>query len=561
MTVVASVADLEASLKIDAQCATWIDTQRQSWTEDVRDMGARVPFPLTPAQAVHRAARFLDRLVASALPEAMKPAREGGWSPREFELWSDRLRRVTLVCENEMYFGNERGGRREEQTETTSRRSLERSLDGHPRIGDGAPSRRASLAALGVSPPRPREAIGSAVRRRADDAARDITNALHAGGHLTNAHRAAFTSAERLAALRRDENYQALVNLYRDRMRNGTMPRGLYSGPNSGPAREEARRLEQAREDPERDALIAATVSNMMRRGQVVSREDLRAVATHRLGQGTVENRPRVFPTRPETREETSRGRDVASVSSLSPPAPESEDEGFDVTRSSINPTDPESEDDVAAGDEPRRAARVLRTLEDAEHFFATLPPGAEGRLLVPGAATSGDYERPGIAATAGSDAAAIRPADDLDVSSDPQDDVPPQLRRRVLEDGVARPSAGPSGPECPPRERVDVDDDDYVSAEGVPVTCPATLRGMLAEARRAAEEADAAAEEAKDAVTCQICYANRRDALVMPCCHLLYCYRCVTRASEVAEARGHPDRCPCCRGPISGVLRCKLTE
>ena len=73
--------------------------------------------------------------------------------------------------------------------------------------------------------------------------------------------------------------------------------------------------------------------------------------------------------------------------------------------------------------------------------------------------------------------------------------------------------------------------------------------------------DADAAAENARDAVTCQICYVQRRDALVMPCCHLLYCYRCVTRASEVAEARGHPDRCPCCRGPISGVLRCKLTE
>jgi hypothetical protein len=516
-------------------------------------MGARVPFPLTNAQATHRAARFLDRLVASALPESLKPAFEGGWTSQAFDVWSDRLKRVTLVCENEMRFGNEREGRVEE---TTTRRSLERSvfLDRHP-PGDRSLSRRASLAALGVSPPRVREAARSAVRRRADDAVRDIANALHAGDHHTNARGAVFTSAERLAALRGDENYQALVNLYRDRMRNGTMPRGVYSGP----GREESRRLENARDDPERDALISATVSNMMRRGQVVSGEDLRAVATHRLGQGTVENRPRDFPTRPETRVETSRERDVASVSSLRPPAPESEDEGFDVTRSSLNPSDPESEDDAAAGDEPRRAARVLRTLEDAEHFFATLPPGAEARLLVPGAATSGDHERPGIAATAGSDAAAIPPADDGDVSSDPEDDVPPQLRRRVLEDGVARPSAGPSGPECPPRERVD--DDDYVSAESVPVTCPATLRGMLAGARRVAEEADAAAEEAKDAVTCQICYANRRDALVMPCCHLLYCYRCVTRASEVAEARGHPDRCPCCRGPISGVLRCKLTE
>ena len=65
--VVVVVADFEASLKIDAQNPTWIDTQRQSWTEDVRDLGARVPFPLTPAQATRRAARFLDRLVASAL--------------------------------------------------------------------------------------------------------------------------------------------------------------------------------------------------------------------------------------------------------------------------------------------------------------------------------------------------------------------------------------------------------------------------------------------------------------------------------------------------------------
>ena len=92
-------------------------------------------------------------------------------------------------------------------------------------------------------------------------------------------------------------------------------------------------------------------------------------------------------------------------------------------------------------------------------------------------------------------------------------------------------------------------------------ITVGDTLNFVYSEAHDVVKVADAAAEEAKDAVTCQICYANRRNALVMPCCHLLYCYRCVTRASEVAEARGHPDRCPCCRGPISGVLRCKLTE
>ena len=560
----------------------------------MRDLGARVPFPLTPAQATRRAARFLDRLVASALPEAMKQAREGGWTARGFELWRDRLLRVSLICENEVLRGDMEG--RAEDAREARRilagddtlgsgftRPLRASLAGSvsrirseaadaPR--DRASSRRSTLAALGVSPPRaPRErrsggapaglGLRTEARRRAEDVGREVAEALRASG-LTRGPDDASATAERLAALRQDENYQALVTLYRDRMRTGQMPRGVYSGP----GRDASRRLEQTREDPERDALIAATVSNMMRRGQVVTRRDL--AASHGLA----------APPGPETRAERERESE-GSPSFLSPRAPENEDAGFetpdgsprsllprapenedaqfDATRSSLDDTDPESEHAFTAGGEPPRAARVLRTLEDAEHFFATLPPGAEARLLVPGAATSGGHERPGIAATAGSDAAAIPPADDGDVSSDPEDDVPPQLRRRVLEDGVARPSAGPSGPECPPRERVD--DDDYVSAESVPVTCPATLRGMLAGARRVAEEADAAAEEAKDAVTCQICYANRRDALVMPCCHLLYCYRCVTRASEVAEARGHPDRCPCCRGPISGVLRCKLTE
>ena len=553
----------------------------------MRDLGARVPFPLTPAQATRRAARFLDRLVASALPEAMKQAREGGWTARGFELWRDRLLRVSLICENEVLRGDMEG--RAEDAREARRilagddtlgsgftRPLRASLAGSvsrirseaadaPR--DRASSRRSTLAALGVSPPRaPRErrsggapaglGLRTEARRRAEDVGREVAEALRASGLTPDGTSA---TAERLAALRQDENYQALVTLYRDRMRTGQMPRGVYSGP----GRDASRRLEQTREDPERDALIAATVSNMMRRGQVVTRRDL--AASHGLaappGPETRAEREREsegspsFLSREDARFETPDG----SPRSLLPRAPENEDAQFDATRSSLDDTDPESEHAFTAGGEPPRAARVLRTLEDAEHFFATLPPGAEARLLVPGAATSGGHERPGIAATAGSDAAAIPPADDGDVSSDPEDDVPPQLRRRVLEDGVARPSAGPSGPECPPRERVD--DDDYVSAESVPVTCPATLRGMLAGARRVAEEADAAAEEAKDAVTCQICYANRRDALVMPCCHLLYCYRCVTRASEVAEARGHPDRCPCCRGPISGVLRCKLTE
>jgi len=607
------IADFEASLKIDAQNPTWIDTQRQSWTEDVRDLGARVPFPLTPAQATRRAARFLDRLVASALPEAMKQAREGGWTARGFELWQDRLMRVSLICENEVLRGDQEG-RPEDAREARRilvggdefrvgsgftrpvRASLAESVSrirseaaDAPR--DRASSRRSTLAALGVSPPRaPRERRGGGApaglglrteaRRRAEDVGREVAEALRASG-LTRGPDGANATAERLYALRQDENYQALVTLYRDRMRTGQMPRGVYSGP----GRDASRRLEQTREDPERDALIAATVSNMMRRGQVVTRRDAQTLAaSHGLA----------APPGPETRAERERESE-GSPSFLSPRAPENEDAGFetpdgsprsllprapenedaqfDATRSSLDDTDPESEDAFTAGGEPPRAARVLRTLEDAEHFFATLPPGAEGHLLVPGTSgASGERARRARAPRAGDATREIPPSDDGDFSSDPDEDSPNP--RRVVEAEAARGvgdvlrnvatgDAGPRspGPECPPRERVDAVRDEAVVVDGAPVTCPAQFAETLAAARRAAADADAAAENARDAVTCQICYVQRRDALVMPCCHLLYCYRCVTRASEVAEARGHPDRCPCCRGPISGVLRCKLTE
>ena len=387
----------------------------------MRDLGARVPFPLTPAGATRRAARFLDRLVASALPEAMKQAREGGWTARGFELWRDRLLRVSLICENEVLIGDQEG--RAEDAREARRilagddtlgsgftRPLRASLAGSvsrirseaadaPR--DRASSRRSTLAALGVSPPRaPRErrsggapaglGLRTEARRRAEDVGREVAEALRASGLTPDGTSA---TAERLAALRQDENYQALVTLYRDRMRTGQMPRGVYSGP----GRDASRRLEQTREDPERDALIAATVSNMMRRGQVVTRRDL--AASHGLA----------APPGPETRAERERESE-GSPSFLSPRAPENEDAGFetpdgsprsllprapenedaqfDATRSSLDDTDPESEHAFTAGGEPPRAARVLRTLEDAEHFFATLPPGAEGHLLVPG--TSG---------------------------------------------------------------------------------------------------------------------------------------------------------------------------
>jgi len=73
-------------------------------------------------------------------------------------------------------------------------------------------------------------------------------------------------------------------------------------------------------------------------------------------------------------------------------------------------------------------------------------------------------------------------------------------------------------------------------------------------------DRALALAESAREETLCQICFSNKRDELILPCCHMLYCHQCVVRACDADAARGQAERCPCCRGSIGGLLRCKLT-
>ena len=72
-------------------------------------------------------------------------------------------------------------------------------------------------------------------------------------------------------------------------------------------------------------------------------------------------------------------------------------------------------------------------------------------------------------------------------------------------------------------------------------------------------DRALALAESAREETLCQICFSNKRDELILPCCHMLYCHQCVVRAGDADAARGQAERCPCCRGSIGGLLRCKL--
>ena len=107
-------------------------------------------------------------------------------------------------------------------------------------------------------------------------------------------------------------------------------------------------------------------------------------------------------------------------------------------------------------------------------------------------------------------------------------------------------------------------DDDDDETVAPSPPSLPAPIDeaglGEMDERDLRAALMDTARrlEAAQDELLCQICFTERRDALIMPCLHLLYCRRCVDRSSEANERRGLPDRCPCCRASVGGVLRCK---
>lgn len=60
---------------------------------------------------------------------------------------------------------------------------------------------------------------------------------------------------------------------------------------------------------------------------------------------------------------------------------------------------------------------------------------------------------------------------------------------------------------------------------------------------------------EREQEVLCTICYTNKRDTVVCPCLHLMYCHACVSRLRDSA-GEGRCAKCPHCRAPMSGLMR-----
>ena len=74
-------------------------------------------------------------------------------------------------------------------------------------------------------------------------------------------------------------------------------------------------------------------------------------------------------------------------------------------------------------------------------------------------------------------------------------------------------------------------------------------LRNEVESLRLKAEHAELAVHD----TLCSICYTAKRDTIVAPCLHMLYCSKCIT---HVRDCQGDNATCPHCRVKISGVMR-----
>jgi len=69
---------------------------------------------------------------------------------------------------------------------------------------------------------------------------------------------------------------------------------------------------------------------------------------------------------------------------------------------------------------------------------------------------------------------------------------------------------------------------------------------------RQTVNEYDQKIEKLQQKIQCQICMERSRNAIILPCCHFLYCEPCLNQLVG-------PPRCPTCRSPIQGRLTCNL--
>ena len=511
-------ADLEASLKISMQDSNWINLHRNLWIERAKQL-ARGPTDddmFDPSGLRHLSlvigsyAVLLLSLYGGVKLAGWKDVSEGGWTVQETEEWRRRLRDVVPFAAYARASppvtapSSPRGDHR--RTRSANLHSHTAALEVEPRSGYGDNSRVAILdeSADDVGAVVPSQYLGDIPEHPVYNSSRRATS----GGVAAS------------SSLSDRPEYEALVEYYRHGIRSGR----VHSFPDW--------EAERNRPDTERDALVNAAVDAMTQHAAMTQQQ----------------HHARFYSQRAQ---------------------PESSIRQAVVQRTASVAAEP--------SEELRRATAEMAALAAEE--AATAAQGSNGTLLVSAveganlvvAAAQAVYERAGIPYPSAFPQQ-IQPGDvDEQYEEDEYDDYdsyPEESSLAVGYGDAARHLLEQDGEDEEDEDarntwaRVRVSHSPPGDASPAPTILPTSptestspppgaYRGLL-------REAQAALEEAQNELLCQICFTNRRDALLMPCLHLLYCSQCVDRVAREAEARGQSDRCPCCRQSVCGVLRCR---
>ena len=61
--------------------------------------------------------------------------------------------------------------------------------------------------------------------------------------------------------------------------------------------------------------------------------------------------------------------------------------------------------------------------------------------------------------------------------------------------------------------------------------------------------------DNAERALNCGICLVSKRDAVIFPCMHAMYCHECVQKHFKTCSSQ-NAKKCPCCRTVMTGMMR-----
>jgi len=61
--------------------------------------------------------------------------------------------------------------------------------------------------------------------------------------------------------------------------------------------------------------------------------------------------------------------------------------------------------------------------------------------------------------------------------------------------------------------------------------------------------------DNAERAMNCAICFMAKRDAVIFPCMHAMYCHECVQKHFKMCSSQ-NAKKCPCCRTVMTGMMR-----